>query len=136
MHLTAFVAVNNIGCNFMIEFVQYIFWISGFLSKFCIFRFSWKNVNILLKNQMKIIFGFDPCIWKLSLFSLNVVSIAFLYLFNISSGFPDFHHIFTKYKRCNNVYHLVPEKYSSCETRGKTVNLVTVRELVEQILNS
>ena len=49
---------------------------------------------------MKIIFGFDRRIWKLLLLSLNFVSIAFLDSFNISSGFPDFHHNFHYYDMC------------------------------------
>ena len=100
-HFKARVVFFKLCFNYIPWFIQYLFRISGFSSKFCIFRFPWKNVNIILKNQMKIIFGFDQCIWKLLLLSLNVVSIASLNSFNISSGFPDdFHHTFQKYDMC------------------------------------
>ena len=75
-------------------FIQYVSRISGFSSKFRIFRLSWKNVNIFLKTKMKCIFGFDQCIWKLLLLSVTIVSIVFLDSFNMSSGFPDSYHYF------------------------------------------
>ena len=73
---------------------------TDFHQHFAFSDFHEKNVSMILKNQMRIIFGFDLCIRKLLLMSLNVVSIVYLDSFNISSGFPDFYHNFYYYDMC------------------------------------
>ena len=106
MHLKALVDVYNLCFNLYTLIHPICFPDFRIISsKFCIFRFLWKNVNITLRNWIRIIFGFDWCIWKLLLLSSNIVQLHPL-IHSISLPDSRIHQYFHYYDMCKNMYHL------------------------------